>query len=156
MLLMTGHHPQRRRQSGPRVLQRAAQRSQSLDGRRSGGYSRHRCPTLHFQHVHAQEPPRLRTTATQRRFSFLVACFQQVYLEQPVNTSVFALIGCTALIPRWFPQSNLRFLHSSHSGVTCQPLPDAVGSAVLREVGQRPAKAHGRATGRLAAACEGF
>src|SRR6185437_14559429 len=26
----------------------------------SEGYARHRCPVLHFQQVHAQQPPRLR------------------------------------------------------------------------------------------------
>jgi hypothetical protein len=50
-----------------RVSGRSA--AQSLDGRRSGGYARHRCPTLSFQHVHAQQPPRLRKTTSERPFS---------------------------------------------------------------------------------------
>jgi len=57
MLLMTSHHPQRRRRSGPRVL--CAPRSgrsaaQSLDGRWSGGYSASDADGLYFQQVHAQ------------------------------------------------------------------------------------------------------
>ncbi len=42
MLLMTSNHPQRRRRSGPRVLcapRSGRSEAQSLEGRRSGGYS---------------------------------------------------------------------------------------------------------------------
>jgi hypothetical protein len=116
---MTAHHPQRRRRSRPRVLQRAAQRAKRLDGRRSGGYSATNAQGLCSQHVHAQQPPRLRRTPSERLFFPLVADSTHVHPQQPVNASVFAACGCSLLIPLWFPQRNSKFLYSSHSGVTC-------------------------------------
>jgi len=50
----------------------------------------------------------------------LFAAYTHVHTQQPVNTSVFAVIGRSPLIPFTFPQGNLRLLHSSHSGVTCR------------------------------------
>jgi hypothetical protein len=107
MLLMTGTHPQRRRRSGPRSAASAvgAQR-RALTDDRSGGYARHRCPTLSFQHVHAQQPPRLHTTPTERPFSSLAADSTHVPPQQPVNTNVFAVVDCMALIPHTFPYGN--------------------------------------------------
>jgi hypothetical protein len=49
----------------------------------------------------------------------------------------FSLI---CLIPQWFPHSNLKFLYSTHSGVTCHPKPDAVGSASLLLLPSRRSK----------------
>ena len=53
--------------------------------------------------------------------SLLAADSTQVYLEQPVNTSIFAFFGCRPLIPHTFPPGNFRLLYSSHLGVTCHP-----------------------------------
>lgn len=66
MLLITGNHPQRRRQSRPRVLQRVHRSAaESLDGRRSGGYpatNAHPCIFNTFTHcnrrVYTEPPPK--------------------------------------------------------------------------------------------------
>jgi hypothetical protein len=132
-------HPQRRRRSRPRVLQRAAQRAQSLDGRRSGGYSATNAQGLCFQQVHAQQPPRLRRTPSKRPLFLLVADSIHVHPQQPVNASLFAAIDSRPLIPLWFPPGNFKFPYSSASGVTCHPTPDAVGS-VLPDAARPPPK----------------
>jgi hypothetical protein len=108
-------------------VRRASGRSaaQSLDGHRSGGYSRHRRPPLCFQHVHAQQPPRYRQATTEHQSFLLVADSTRVHPQQPVNTSLFAVPGCSPLIPLTFPPGNLRLLPSSHLGVTRHPTPDA-------------------------------
>jgi hypothetical protein len=134
---MTSNHPQRRRQSGPRVLR--APRSgrsaaQSLDGRRSGGYSRHQRPALCFQYVHAQQPPRYRQATTERQFFLLVADSIHVHPQQPVNTSVFAVAGCRPLIPLTFPPGNFKFLYSSRLGVTSPCYSGAEHSARSSEI----------------------
>jgi hypothetical protein len=56
---------------------------------------------------------------------FLTVDSIHVHAQQPVNASVFAPYGCRQLIPLWFPQSNFRFLYSTHSGVPCQHPPHA-------------------------------
>ena len=76
---------------------------------------------LSFQHVHAQQPPRLHRTTTEARFFLLVADSTYVHPQQPVNTSVFAVAGYRTLIPDTFTNGNFRFLHSSRLGVTCHP-----------------------------------
>jgi hypothetical protein len=55
MLLISGHHPQRRRQSRPRVLCAfiGAQR-RALTDAAAEGTSATDAPALSFQHVHAQ------------------------------------------------------------------------------------------------------
>lgn len=88
--------------------------------------------SLTFQHVHAQQPPRLRAGTENTPIRRQLPHSTRVHLQQPVNTSIFAAIGCTALIPHTFPPGNLRFLHSSHLGVTCQTQPAAIGSALFR------------------------
>jgi hypothetical protein len=125
--------------------------AQSLDGRRSGGYSRHRCPTLYFQHVHAQQPPRLHGTTSERRFCRLAADSMHVHAQQPVNTSVFAPCGCRPLIPLWFPPGNFRLLYSSHSGVTCHPQPAAIGSVLFRETDYRCRRRRRRSSSAVSA-----
>jgi hypothetical protein len=129
--------PAAERQSRPHVLCAPPQRSKSLYGRRSGGYAASAAPampvstsTLCFQQVNAAATSRLRTASGWRAFFPLAACFQQVPAQQPVNTSVFTANACRPLIPLWFPHSNLKFLYSSHSGVTCplNPMPKAACS----------------------------
>jgi hypothetical protein len=95
--------------------------AQSLDGRRSGGYSATDAPALCFQQVHAQEPPRLRAGTENTPIRRQLPHSTHVHAQQPVNTSVFAPCGCRPLIPLWFPHRNLKFLYSTHSGVTCHP-----------------------------------
>ena len=57
---------------------------------------------------------------------FARACRQQqVYLEQPVNVSIFAAPHSRTLIPHRFPHGNFRFLYSSLGGVECQLPPHA-------------------------------
>jgi hypothetical protein len=122
---MTSNHPQRRRRSGPRVLQRAApavgaqRRALTDDG--AEGTSATDAPALYFQHVHAQQPPRLRRTTIEDQIFLLVADSIHVHPQQPVNASLFAVAGCRTLIPDTFPHRNFRLLYSSHSGVTCHP-----------------------------------
>jgi hypothetical protein len=102
--------------------------AQSLDRRRSEGNVRHRCPSLHFQPVHAQQPPRLHQATTEDQIFLLAADSAHVYLEQPVNTSIFAAPGCRPLIPEMFPQSNFRLLCSSQLGETCPYPADALAA----------------------------
>jgi hypothetical protein len=126
MLLISGTHPQRRGQSRAGALcPFIAAKRRPFDGRRSGGYSRHRRPPLCFQHVHAQQPPCLPGTTPERRFFLLVADSMHVHPQQPVNTSLFAVRGSSTLIPLTFPLGNFRFLRSSHSGVNCSYPADA-------------------------------
>jgi hypothetical protein len=135
-------------------VRRASGRSaaQSLDGHRSGGYSRHRRQPLCFQHVHVQQPPRYRQATTERQFFLLVADSTRVHPQQPVNTSLFADSGCSPLIPLTFPPGNFRFLHSTHSGVTCHLTSGAEhrrffsGSAQLSDGGHRRKQAAPRGT----------
>jgi len=124
MLLMTsntrsGGGSQGRASFARRVSGRSA--AESLDGRWSGGYFHHRCPMLCFQQVHAQQPPRLHGTTTEECFFLLAADSTHVHPQQLVNANVFAPCSCSTLIPETFLQGNLRFLHSSLSGVTCHP-----------------------------------
>lgn len=121
MLLMTSHHPQRRRRSRPRVLCAfiGAQRRALTDARAKGTSATDAQP-LCFQNVHAQQPPRLHRTAAEECFFPLAADSTRVHPQQPVNTSLFTHPACRTLIPDTFPQSNFRFPHSSHLGVTCR------------------------------------
>ena len=41
------------------------------------------------------------------------------------------VLRCTTLIPDTFPQSNFRFLYSSHSGVTCHKSTPCVSMALI-------------------------
>jgi hypothetical protein len=74
-------------------------------------------PNLCYQQVYAAATPRYRNGNLEHPFSPLAACFQHVHPRKHVNACVFAVIGCTPLIPEWFPQRNFRLLYSSHSGV---------------------------------------
>ena len=51
--------------------------------------------------------------------SRLTALFSAVAIEQPVNASIFAFIGCRPLISQWLLYSNLKLLVSTRSGVVC-------------------------------------
>jgi len=82
------------------------QRAERLDGRRSGGYSATNVQGLCFQHVHAQEPPRLRAGTENTPIRLQLPHSTSVHAQQPVNTSVFAATGCRPLIPLRFPQRN--------------------------------------------------
>jgi hypothetical protein len=99
--------------------------AQSLDGRRSGEYSRHRCLPLCFQHLHAQQPPRYRAGNREQHDSPQLPHSTHVHPQQPINASVFAASGCRPFIPCTFPHSNFRLLWSTHSGVTCPYHSDA-------------------------------
>jgi hypothetical protein len=117
MLLMTSNHPQRRRRSGPRSAASAVgaqRRALTDDG--AQGISATAAQGSCFQHVHAQQPPRLHGTPYQRLLFLLAADSTHVHPQQPVNASIFAPCACSSLIPRWFPPGNFRFLYSSHSG----------------------------------------
>jgi hypothetical protein len=133
MLLMTSNTRSGDVGQGREAPRSGRSEAQSLDGRRSGGYSASDAQGLCFVVVHAQQPPRLHGTTTERRFFLLVADSIHAHAQQPVNASVFAVPGCRPLIPITFPNSNFRLLCSSHSGVTCHPTPDAEGSALLGE-----------------------
>ena len=61
---------------------------------------------LCFQHVHAQQPPRLRRTPSKRPLFLLVDDSIHVHPQQPVNASIFAAIDSRPLIPLTFPQRN--------------------------------------------------
>ena len=63
------------------------------------------CPTLHFQHIHAKQPPRLHRTIASC-FCLLAADSTRVHPQQPVNTSLFAATDCRLLIPLWLLYSN--------------------------------------------------
>jgi hypothetical protein len=126
--------------SAPRSGRSAAQ---SLDGRRSGGYSATNAQGLCFQHVHAQEPLRLRAGTENTPIYLQLPHSTSVHAQQPVNASVFAPCGRRPLIPLWFPQRNFKFLCSTHSGVTCHPHSDAVGSALLLRSERPPEEGHG-------------
>ncbi len=66
------------------------------------------------RHVYTEQPSKTRPSP-------LVADSIHVHPQQLVNTSLFAAPDCSSLIPDTFPPGNLKFLRSSHSGVTCHP-----------------------------------
>ena len=107
------------RPSARRAAVGAQRRALTDDG--AEGISTTNAQAICFQQIHAQQPPRLRRTPSERPFFLLVADSIHVHAQQPVNASVFAAPGCRPLIPLWFPHSNFRLLCSSHSGVTCHP-----------------------------------
>lgn len=108
-------------------------------------------PAQCFQYVHAQQPSRLHGTNHRTPVFPLAADSTRVHPQQPVNTSVFVGVGCRKLIPDALPPENRRFLHSSRSGVTCQPQPDAVGS-----VSSRRSKAASEETARWLDSANGY
>lgn len=121
MLLMTSHHPQRKRRSRARVLGAfiAAQR-RALTGDGAKG-TPPQMPSPAFS-TRSRAAIVAFTPNSHRRPDFLLAADStDVHPQQPVNISIFAVIGCTALIPDTFPPGNFRLLYSSHLGVTCRP-----------------------------------
>jgi hypothetical protein len=78
-------------------------------------------PILCFQHVNAAAAHGYSPGNREQDLFPLAACFQHVYLRKPVNALFFAPAARSPLIPLWFPHSNLKFLYSTRSGVTCHP-----------------------------------